>query len=223
MAFQTSMNAMFVVFYPQLGIFIFGVSHLIASSLFTAVFYSHIIPRLGRDKLGLYPVNGVRDLLPSNTTPLFPERLKPLVLSFTWQSFLKQILTEGEKFIMSGFQLLTFAEQGIYDVVNNLGSLVARLIFQQVEENAYVLFSKLLNRETGVQKSFTVSWWLFWTVIPFRKSHFANMPNEISWSFVLLVCGRTVSFCMKVADPYRLRASSIFSSNIQDRPDQLWK
>ncbi|XP_055327373.1 protein RFT1 homolog [Paramacrobiotus metropolitanus] len=150
MTIQSSINAVLIIMAPQYGILIFAVSHLIGSFVYCIVFYHYIKRLLHPNQIAIkYPINSIADFLPSRTAPIFPERLWQLTLSFTWQSFLKQILTEGEKFIMSCFQLLTFAEQGVYDVVNNLGSLVARLLFQQVEENAYVLFSKVLSRDPG--------------------------------------------------------------------------
>ena len=59
-------------------------------------------------------------------------------MSFIKQTILKQLLTEGERFVMTFFNVISLAEQGIYDVVNNIGSLPARLVFQQIEENAYL-------------------------------------------------------------------------------------
>ena len=35
---------------------------------------------------------------------------------------------------------------GIYDVVNNLGSMAARFLFQPIEESGYLFFSQLLVR-----------------------------------------------------------------------------
>ncbi|XP_045048130.2 man(5)GlcNAc(2)-PP-dolichol translocation protein RFT1 isoform X3 [Desmodus rotundus] len=70
-----------------------------------------------------------------------------LTWSFFKQSFLKQILTEGERYVMTFLNVLNFGDQGIYDVVNNLGSLVARLIFQPIEESFYLFFAKVLERE----------------------------------------------------------------------------
>lgn len=67
--------------------------------------------------------------------------------SFFKQSFLKQILTEGERYVMTFLNVLNFADQGVYDIVNNLGSLVARLIFQPIEESFYIFFAKVLERE----------------------------------------------------------------------------
>ncbi|KAF0289863.1 Protein RFT1 [Amphibalanus amphitrite] len=59
---------------------------------------------------------------------------------------LKQLLMEGERYLMTAFHLLDFSEQGLYDVVANLGSLAARFLFQPVEENAYVYFSRTVER-----------------------------------------------------------------------------
>ena len=69
-----------------------------------------------------------------------------LTWSFFKQGLLKQLLTEGERYLMTAFHLLDFSEQGLYDVVANLGSLAARFLFQPVEENAYVYFSRTVER-----------------------------------------------------------------------------
>ena len=44
--------------------------------------------------------------------------------NFFKQSAIKQFLTEGERFIMTFTSILTYEEQAVYDIVNNLGSLV---------------------------------------------------------------------------------------------------
>ncbi len=49
-----------------------------------------------------------------------------VAVSFLGQGVLKQVLTEGERYVMTVLSLLSLAEQGIYDVVSNLGSLAAR-------------------------------------------------------------------------------------------------
>ncbi len=36
---------------------------------------------------------------------------------------------------------------GIYDVVGNLGSLAARLVFSKIEESAYFYFTQTVSRE----------------------------------------------------------------------------
>lgn len=50
---------------------------------------------------------------------------------------------------MTFFDALSFADQGVYDVVNNLGSLVVRFLFQPIEESGNVFFSRTLKRGGG--------------------------------------------------------------------------
>ncbi|GAV05110.1 hypothetical protein RvY_15287 [Ramazzottius varieornatus] len=147
--FQAFLNAVLIIRTPYYGIAIFSTTQILSAILYTSIFYYHFIKLLRTPPSTPHPlpVHSIRDFLPSHSKPLLPPRLIPLTWSFTKQSFLKQVLTEGERYVMSGLQMLTFAEQGIYDVVSNLGSLVARLLFQQVEENAYLFFSKVLPRE----------------------------------------------------------------------------
>jgi len=53
---------------------------------------------------------------------------------------------------MTIFGILTFSEQGVYDVINNLGSLAARFIFMPIEETYYTYFSKVLTRGQSAEK-----------------------------------------------------------------------
>lgn len=69
-----------------------------------------------------------------------------LSYQFLFQTILKQLLTEAERYAMTFFNLISLADQGVYDVVNNLGSLAARLLFKPVEDSAYTLFSQTVDR-----------------------------------------------------------------------------
>ena len=69
------------------------------------------------------------------------DALKMLLLFFR-QSLLKQLLTEGEKYILS-FSSVSMHDQGVFDIVNNLGSLFARFLFQPLEEGFYLYFSRV--------------------------------------------------------------------------------
>ncbi|KAL5968795.1 hypothetical protein TSMEX_003472 [Taenia solium] len=72
--------------------------------------------------------------------------------SFFRQGVLKQFLTEGERYLISAFHLLSFADQGIYDLVNNLGSLAPRLVFSSVEESCHLLFSQCVQRDVAPKR-----------------------------------------------------------------------
>ncbi|SPP86896.1 protein RFT1 homolog [Drosophila guanche] len=82
----------------------------------------------------------------------FNRELQTLTLSFVKQGVLKQILTEGEKYVMSVSPVLSFGEQATYDVVNNLGSMAARFIFRPIEDSSYFYFTQTISRDTRLAK-----------------------------------------------------------------------
>lgn len=67
------------------------------------------------------------------------------------QSVLKYFLTQGDSILIAAFASLQ--DQGIYAVASNYGSLVARVIFQPVEESSRNLFAKLCASDTPIQSS----------------------------------------------------------------------
>ncbi|KAG6837050.1 hypothetical protein H0H93_015621 [Arthromyces matolae] len=75
-----------------------------------------------------------------------PELLR-LSLTMTSQSLIKHFLTEGDKLILSWFSPLQ--DQGGYAVAVNYGSLLARIVFQPVEEAARGFFSKAFASVTA--------------------------------------------------------------------------
>ncbi|CAM1501181.1 Fc.00g103430.m01.CDS01 [Cosmosporella sp. VM-42] len=59
------------------------------------------------------------------------------------QSVVKHLLTQGDTFLIS--LLATPQVQGVYALANNYGGLLARLLFQPVEESSRSYFSRLLS------------------------------------------------------------------------------
>ncbi|KAI0536417.1 oligosaccharide translocation protein RFT1, variant [Xylaria digitata] len=66
-----------------------------------------------------------------------------LASSLMSQSLAKHVLTQGDTFLVS--ILSDPRSQGVYALANNYGSLLARLIFQPIEESSRNYFSKLLS------------------------------------------------------------------------------
>jgi oligosaccharide translocation protein RFT1 len=66
-----------------------------------------------------------------------------LASSLMSQSLVKHILTQGDTFLVS--ILSDPRSQGVYALANNYGSLLARLVFQPIEESSRNYFSKLLS------------------------------------------------------------------------------
>ncbi|ETW81859.1 multidrug flippase [Heterobasidion irregulare TC 32-1] len=72
----------------------------------------------------------------------FDPELLHLSRAMTVQSAVKHFLTEGDKFFVS--RLSPLADQGGYAIASNYGSLVARILFQPIEETSRLFFSKTL-------------------------------------------------------------------------------
>ena len=172
-----------VVFLPDLGIISFCVAQLAFSILSMVFYYVYFlffiqsVPKKQDSTEGDFPLKSIRDFLPQ-TLPgksLISWGLARLTWSFFKQSFLKKILTEGERYIMTLFRVLTFSQQGIYDVINNLGSLVARCVFMPIEESYYTFFAHTLVRGSSAEQ---------------QAEHSAKMASEtleVVLKFVVLV------------------------------------
>ena len=99
------------------------------------------------DDINTMPFTSIKDILPSwSANPRFHTERLYLMLGFFKQGVLKQILTEGEAYMFTFFNLMSLAEQGVYNVASQFGSLAGRLIFSKVEEAAYFYFSQTVTR-----------------------------------------------------------------------------
>ncbi|KAM7063627.1 man(5)GlcNAc(2)-PP-dolichol translocation protein RFT1 isoform 2-T2 [Molossus nigricans] len=132
---KSILTVFLVLWLPHWGLYIFSLAQLSYTAVLVLCYVIYFKKLLGfpkSTKQQTLPVSRMTDLLPSilRSGAFVNWKEAKLTWSFFKQSFLKQILTEG-----------------VYDIVNNLGSLVARLIFQPVEESFYIFFAKVLERE----------------------------------------------------------------------------
>uniref|UniRef100_A0A6B2EH39 Protein RFT1 homolog n=1 Tax=Phlebotomus kandelakii TaxID=1109342 RepID=A0A6B2EH39_9DIPT len=107
------------------------------------------------DHMDDFPFTSVSEMLPRilpSGEKSFNADLQVLILSFVKQGVLKQILTEGEKYVMSVSPVLSFSEQATYDVVNNMGSLAARFIFRPIEDSSYFYFTQTIARDVKLKE-----------------------------------------------------------------------
>ncbi|KAG9029969.1 Oligosaccharide translocation protein rft1 [Tulasnella sp. JGI-2019a] len=83
----------------------------------------------------------------------FEPVLMRLSMAMTAQSVAKHFLTDGDKLILS--RISSLENQGGYAVASNYGSLVARIVFQPIEETSRLFFSKTLMAEPHEPQSDT--------------------------------------------------------------------
>jgi len=74
---------------------------------------------------------------------LFSRQVTSLAANVFFQSLVKHVLTQGDTMMLAALSGLE--DQGIYSLASNYGGLIARIIFQPLEESSRNLFSALLS------------------------------------------------------------------------------
>ena len=125
-----------IFLHPGLGIpplVAFGLATMVYSSTLLIGYWSYFIYK---GKVG--DMASVQHLTLRRARDIDPTMLSAY-LSFTFQAIEKHFLGEGEKFVMAVFQ--PPYDQGVYGLVNNLGSIVVRTVFQPFEQAIFTAFS----------------------------------------------------------------------------------
>lgn len=163
------------IYFPQLGALSYSIARLINSILFVTSNFYFIL----RQKPNL----SLKSLLP-NSVVQFDTKYLHLVRAYYTQSLFKQILTEGERYLITFFNLLSYSESGIYDIVNNLGSLLARFVFLPIEDASYVYFTNSLQRGIQFKNQINLK----------SKSYFEFLLKSLSTiGLVVLIFGQSYS------------------------------
>ena len=150
------MQCLVVTFRPDMTILWFSYIYLLNSVIYfllNLVYYWWTLKQQASlkkksddyDDLTRIPFESIGEFFPRFEVGFDNERWQ-VSLSFFKQGFLKQLLTDGEKYVFTFFSLMSLGEQGIFDSVANLGSIPARLVFSKVEESSHLYFSQTVSR-----------------------------------------------------------------------------
>ncbi|KDQ17110.1 hypothetical protein BOTBODRAFT_225166 [Botryobasidium botryosum FD-172 SS1] len=102
-------------------------------------------------RMRLFPKKVTTKIRDTTQIQYFDQDLLRVSSTMTAQSFVKHFLTEGDKFIVS--RVSPLRDQGGYAVASNYGSLIARIIFQPIEETSRLFFSKSLSTNAAPSSS----------------------------------------------------------------------
>ncbi|XP_046667245.1 protein RFT1 homolog [Homalodisca vitripennis] len=165
---RTTVFTLMVLWWPQGAVVAFSTAQIVAVIVYSLCYYYYFAHYLEERRVKPmptprqlqrpmsseddFPFTSMSEFLPRRLDNQTAVDLKLCVLtwSFFKQGILKQILTEGERYVMTLFSVLSFYEQGVFDVVNNLGSLAARFLFRPIEDSAYFYFSQLVIRDKPI-------------------------------------------------------------------------
>ncbi|KAH7118985.1 Rft protein-domain-containing protein [Dendryphion nanum] len=119
----------------------FAIGQLVYAITLLVVYVYQTWPIANSDHFSLLPkkISSTREnptLFNYLSTPLLR-----LTGSLTIQSGLKYILTQGDSILISA--LASLSDQGAYALASNYGGLIARMLFQPIEESSRNLFAKL--------------------------------------------------------------------------------
>ena len=141
-------NVIFVflaIFLPSMGALSYSIARLVNSIVYVLSNFYFLLKNNESKDMNIT----CHDLLPRFGFRMrFDMNYLKLVKAYYTQSLFKQLLTEGERYLITVFNLLSFSESGVYDVINNLGSLIARFIFLPIEDGSYIFFTNSLKRGT---------------------------------------------------------------------------
>jgi oligosaccharide translocation protein RFT1 len=131
---------------PDSALFYYGFGHIIYSILITLFYYFYFLIQKSEDRSRLFLIKSLNDLLIKPTSPFIDDKL----LNETFKSLKKQIsmriLTEGEKYLITMFSLISYEEQGIYHLIYLLGSFFPRFIFPTIEQISFDYFQQIFSQ-----------------------------------------------------------------------------
>ncbi|CAF1126454.1 unnamed protein product [Adineta ricciae] len=145
-----TIQAFLVYRHSESALYYYGLGYIVYALLITSTYYLYFLTRTKQNRQRLFLITSLQDLMIKPTSPFVDSSVWNETTTFFKQGVWMKILTEGERYVMSLFNLISYKDQGVFDIINNLGSLLPRLIFSTLEESAYAYFRQTLSRTKTV-------------------------------------------------------------------------
>ncbi|KAH6644420.1 oligosaccharide translocation protein RFT1 [Boeremia exigua] len=125
----------------DIGVLPFAIGQLAYALGLLVVYLYNMWPIARNEQFTLLPSQLASTTETSTVFRYFSTPLLRLTGSLTLQSALKYILTQGDSLLITKYTSL--ADQGAYALASNYGGLIARMLFQPIEESSRNMFAKL--------------------------------------------------------------------------------
>ncbi|KAL2039746.1 hypothetical protein N7G274_007605 [Stereocaulon virgatum] len=133
----------------DVGVLPFAMGQLSYAVVLNLVYVWNIVPICTRNGASLLS----KTINPNNMYFLsrFSRPLITIAATFYGQAIFNQILTSGDSYLIAA--LATLPAQGAYALASNYGGLLARMLFQPIEEASRSLFGRLPTKDSPPTKS----------------------------------------------------------------------
>jgi hypothetical protein len=125
----------------DIGVLPFAAGQLAYALSLLLVYTYNTWPVSKTDGFSLFPEKLPAAMRSPSILGYFSTPLLRLTGSLTLQSTLKYILTQGDSLLVTS--LASLADQGAFALASNYGGLIARMLFQPIEESSRNMFAKL--------------------------------------------------------------------------------
>ncbi|KAG2168108.1 hypothetical protein VTO58DRAFT_104115 [Aureobasidium pullulans] len=134
----------------DLGVLPFAVGQLAYAASLLVVYSARLFLVANSEGFSLLP-RAIQSKTEKFWLSLFSQPLLNLSLSLTVQSSIKYVLTQGDSLLIAS--LASLQDQGAYALSSNYGGLIARMLFQPIEEASRNLFAKLCAPTSNSDKT----------------------------------------------------------------------
>jgi oligosaccharide translocation protein RFT1 len=109
------------------------------------MYYIYFLIHEKEDRHRLFLISSLNNLLLKPTSPFVDDRLVNEILEYSKQGISMRILRDGQKYIITMFNLISYEDQAIFHLIYLLGSIFPDLIFSTIQQISFNYFQQTLN------------------------------------------------------------------------------
>lgn len=138
------MQTKLIIQNPDSALFYYGFGSIISSVLLTSFYYLYFYFHKKENREEIFFIKSFKDLLLKPTSPYLDDQILDEIFKSMKKQISIRLLTDGNKYLITMFSLISNEDQGIYSIVCLVGMIFSRLIFSSIESmNFRSIFSSI--------------------------------------------------------------------------------